>query len=331
MPALFGGTLIGLTFNDVSIIPAYSDLASRSEVDLSSDCGWSTLRIPLLSSPMDTVTGVDMVNSMRASGGDGVHHRYCPVEQLEEVSANLEFPIAVSPSVGIKAIEYIVGFNPHPVLVIDVAHGDSTPALDYAERCVLLGAVVVSGNIVTAEAARRYMDVGVEIMRVGVGCGSSCSTRVVAGVGVPQITAIQNVYDYVGGYGIIISDGGVHHSGDIVKALAAGASAVMTGRMFAGCEEAPGLRDVINGRKVKQYRGMASKESLDEAGKEHNIEGIAGWVECNGTVSSVMAEIENGLRAGFAYVGARNITELREKAVFIQVTHNGHVEGQTRI
>lgn len=320
-----------LTFGDVSIIPAYSDLSSRKEVNLSSNCGWRVLSLPIISSPMDTVTNMDVIHAMRAAGGDGVHHRYCPIGELSAVAATTRFPIAVSPSVGIKAIEHIIEFNPHPVLVVDVAHGDSKPALDYAEQCVKLGAIVVSGNIVTPQAAERYYNIGVKIFRVGVGSGSSCSTRLVAGVGIPQITAIQNIRMYSADDTYIISDGGAHYSGDIVKALAAGADAIMTGRMLAGCVEAPGLRDVISGRKMKQYRGMASKASLDEAGKEHNIEGVASWVECDGTVSDVMLEIANGLRAGFSYVGARSISELRDRAKFIRVTYHGDMEGRTRI
>jgi IMP dehydrogenase len=319
-----------LTFDDVSIIPAYSSLDSRREISLSSDCGWTVLRIPVISSPMDTVTGFDMIRAMRSVGGDGVHHRYCDKKILEG-AVNCGFPIAVSPSMGLDFVKSAIDLTHRLVVVIDVAHGDSKPALDYAEACAKLGASVVSGNIVTGQAAERYYNIGVRIFRVGVGGGSSCSTRLVAGAGVPQLTAIMDIYAGFSKDCYIISDGGAQHSGDIVKALAAGADAVMTGRMLAGCEEAPGLRDVINGRKVKQYRGMASRESLDEAGKERNIEGIAGWVECDGAVSDVMSEIENGVRAGLSYVGARNIRELRDKTVFVQVTQHGHIEGQTRI
>lgn len=314
-----------LTFNDVSLVPNYSDLSSRSEVDLSTDCGWRKLQVGIISSPMDTVTGLDMIRAMRQAGGDGIHHRYCSAMILEDVAR--DYPIAVSPSVGLDLIKRIVGFiNPEPVLVIDVAHGDSKPALDYAEGLVKLGATVVSGNIVTWQAAKRYYDVGVKIMRVGVGCGSSCSTRVVAGVGVPQITALRDIY------GIeedikIISDGGLHSSGDIVKAFVAGADCVMTGRLLAGCAESLG---VSNGDMVS-YRGMASGESLDEAGKERNVEGVAGFVKRNGSVATVMDTLARGMRAGLAYVGARNIEELRLKAEFVQVTHNGHIEGMPRI
>jgi IMP dehydrogenase len=321
---------IALSLDDVLLVPNYSELSSRQEVDLSTDAGWGTLRLPLISSPMDTVTDAKMIQAMRRAGGDGVHHRYCSVNVLEGV-VNRGFPIAVSPSMGIDCVKKMADYTNRLIVIIDVAHGDSKPSLDYAAQCVNLGAVVVSGNVVTWQAVRRYIDIGVNIMRVGVGNGSSCSTRLVAGVGVPQFTALRDIYYAYGNEIKIISDGGVHYSGDIVKALAAGASAVMTGRLFAGCDEAPGMRDVIDGRPVKQYRGMASRESLDEAGKERNIEGVAGWVELSGLVASVMSEVEMGLRAGYAYCGARNIQELHDRAAFIQITHNGNVEGRTRI
>lgn len=319
-----------LTFDDVSVVPNYSDLSSRSEVDLSLDCGWMTLTIPILSAPMDTCTGLDMIRAMRQAGGDGIHHRYCDSSYLRGVA--YQYPVAVSPSVGLDFVKRVIdGSGRYPVLVIDVAHGDSKPALDYAEACVKLGAIVVSGNIVTWRAAQRYIDVGVNIMRVGLGNGSACTTRRVAGVGIPQFSALQDICGIFDDDVKAISDGGLRDSGDIVKALAIGADAVMTGLLLAPATEALGTRTEIDGKLFKEYAGMASGVVLDRAGKEHHVEGVSGLVECGGSVSSIMEELATGMRMGFAYVGARNVSELRQKAEFVQVTHAGLVEGMPRI
>jgi len=299
--------------------------------------GFATLKVPLISSPMDTVSGIVMLLAMDECGASGVHHRYC--DPLSLLPVAVKYPIAVSPSMGVDLIRKLVAeYNPHPVLVLDIAHGHSRKALEYACACVELGAIVISGNIVTPEAAIDYHNIGVNIFRVGVGNGSACSTRVVAAAGVPQFTAIQDIYNEFPStidengvsrkYIHIISDGGCHDSGDCVKAFAAGADAVMSGRLFAGADQAPGKR-YPDGR--KEYRGMSSFDSLSEAGKELNIEGVASTVPCEGPVSGIIDRLTRGMKAGLAYVGARNISELRDRAQFVQVTHNGLIEGRPRI
>jgi IMP dehydrogenase len=332
-----------LSFDDVSIIPAYSDLDSRDEVDLTSNVGFATLKVPLISSPMDTVSGIVMLLAMDECGASGVHHRYC--DPLSLLPVAVKYPIAVSPSMGVDLIRKLVAeYNPHPVLVLDIAHGHSRKALEYACACVELGAIVISGNIVTPEAAIDYHNIGVNIFRVGVGNGSACSTRVVAAAGVPQFTAIQDIYNEfptITENGIsrkyihIISDGGCHDSGDCVKAFAAGADAVMSGRLFASADQAPGDRTSkkIDDKwlKLKEYSGMSSEIALDRGGKEKNIEGVSSWIPCEGPVSGIIDRLVRGMKAGLAYTGSRTISELRKNAQFVQVTHNGLIEGRPRI
>lgn len=329
------------TFDDVSLVPQYSALRSRKDVDLSTRVGNQMLSIPILSSPMDTVTGTDMQIAMSNIGGMGIHHRYCDIETT--IKASSLGGIAVSPSMGFDFLERV---TKNTLLVIDVAHGDSKPALDYAEGLVTRGYYVMSGNICTGIAARRYMDVGVTVFRVGIGSGGNCSTRMVAGVGVPQLTAIMDVHEACPKCHVI-SDGGHRTAGDIVKALAGGADAVILGRMLAGSEESPGERrqcgeiavdDVTglgyyktNHKMQKALRGMASAEALDEAGKERNVEGVATWVNVDGPVKGIVKEICNGLRAGFAYLGSYNINQLQERAEFVLVTQNGYREGTPHV
>ena len=331
----------GLSYNDVLLVPQYSNLSSRSEVDLSVELFDRKLRLPILSSPMDTVTGIEMQKAMEDAGCLGIHHRYCDKDIL--LKASLFGPIAVSPSLGTGFIDNLLfDMLDKPIVVLDVAHGDSKVCYEYAKYCLDKGCIVVSGNICTPEAARRYIDLGITYLRVGVGPGSACTTRKVAGIGYPQLSAILEINDYLAKNDLeatIIADGGIKESGDIVKALAFGASAVILGRLLAGANEAPGERrqvwlqpenvvpktDSDSARKFcmkedqKQYRGMSSHEALSEAGKEHNIEGTSTWVKEEGPVADILDRLERGMRAGLAYCGARNIQELREKAEWVKV------------
>ena len=309
------------SYDDVLIVPSYSDLKSRSDVDISTFLSGIELKVPIISSPMDTVTDIRMQQAMSLVGGYGVHHRYCSTDELDR--AKWFGGIAVSPSMGVDTIRRMVDTFDGNRLVcfLDVAHGDNKVCLDYAQE-ISKYATVVSGNICTLAAAKRYNNIGIHRLRVGVGGGHACSTRVIAGVGVPTFSAIKDIYDNTDG-NYIIADGGIRSSGDIVKALAVGASAVMLGMLLTGATEAPGRRE--NG--MKEFRGMASAEALDDAGKERNVEGISTWVLEDGPVSEIINELARGIRAGFAYVGARNITELRRNARFVEVSHNGYVEG----
>ncbi len=328
---------LALSFDDISLVPQYSDLSSRADVDLCSDLFGYDMRLPILSSPMDTVTGIEMQKALLENGLLGIHHRYCDDKTWLDAANN--GPIAVSPSINLDTVKQACCcYLNLPIFVIDVAHGDSRACFDLVANLLGYG-FVISGNICTAEAAKRYLDIGVNTLRVGVSVGSVCSTRVVAGVGIPNVTAIMDIRNACP-TATILADGGLRSSGDIVKALAAGADFVMLGRLLAGAKEAPGKRRLLFDEKTKEfsheqrqkeYRGMASQEALDTAGKERNVEGISTWIPEEGTVAEILDKLERGIRAGFSYCGARNIQELHQKAEFVQVTHNGYVEGLPKL
>lgn len=225
------------------------------------------------------------------------------------------------------------------VLVVDTAHGHSKKVIETVEfiKSNYPHVDVIAGNVATAEGVRDLIKAGADAVKVGVGPGSICTTRVVAGVGVPQITAIMWAYKAAMPYEVpIIADGGIRYSGDIVKALAAGASAVMLGNLLAGTEEAPGETIYYQGRAYKVYRGMGSlgamtsRLSSDRYGQENMEkfvpEGIEGRVPYKGKLSDVIFQLVGGLRSGMGYVGAKNLKELREKAKFVKITYSGYRE-----
>jgi IMP dehydrogenase len=224
------------------------------------------------------------------------------------------------------------------VLVVDTAHGHSQGVLDRVSwiRKNFPDVEVIGGNIATAEAARAMVDHGADGVKVGIGPGSICTTRIVAGVGVPQITAIQNVYDALRESGVpLIADGGVRYSGDISKAIAAGGNAVMLGGLFAGTEEAPGEVELFQGRSYKSYRGMGSIGAMAAGAADRyfqeetaNVdklvpEGIEGRVPYKGSVLAVIHQLMGGLRSSMGYLGCRTIAEMHERATFVQITSAG--------
>lgn len=224
------------------------------------------------------------------------------------------------------------------VVVVDTAHGHSQRVLDRVKwfKRQFPNTEVIGGNIATSAAARALVDYGADAVKVGIGPGSICTTRVVAGVGVPQITAIQNTADGLKGSGIpLISDGGVRFSGDIIKAIAAGAHAVMLGGIFAGTEEAPGEIELYQGRSYKSYRGMGSLAAMQQGGADRYFqdleelvenfvpEGVEGRVPYKGSVVTLIQQLMGGVRSGMGYLGCATIEEVRSKAEFVEVTSAG--------
>ena len=224
------------------------------------------------------------------------------------------------------------------ILVVDTAHGHSVKVLDTVKwiKQKYKDIEIVAGNIATGEAAEDLIKAGVNAVKVGIGPGSICTTRMVAGVGVPQITAINEVYKTASKYNIpVIADGGIKYSGDIVKAIAAGADTVMLGNLFAGTDEAPGDLVIYQGRTYKMYRGMGSVGAMAEGSKdryfqEHETkavklvpEGIEGKVPYRGNLSSILYQLVGGLRSGMGYTGSKNIKDLKEKSKFIKITNSG--------
>ena len=224
------------------------------------------------------------------------------------------------------------------VIVVDTAHGHSQGVLDRVKwiKKNYPKTDVIGGNIATADAAKALVEVGADGVKVGIGPGSICTTRIVAGVGVPQITAIHNVAEALKNKKIpLIADGGIRYSGDVSKALAAGAYTVMLGSMFAGTEEAPGEVELFQGRSYKSYRGMGSIGAMQQGSKDRYFqdsednaeklvpEGIEGRVPYKGSVKNVIHQLMGGLRASMGYVGVKTIKDMRLKAEFVQITNSG--------
>ena len=262
-------------------------------------------------------------------------------------------PKASKDSLGRLRVAAAVGINSHSLedverlvsvhtdaIVLDTAHGHSVGVLNTIKkvRAAFPDLQIVAGNIATAEAAIALKECGVDAVKVGIGPGSICTTRIIAGIGVPQLTAVMETTRALEGTGIpVIADGGIRYSGDIVKALAAGASTIMAGSLFAGVEEAPGEAIILNGRKFKSYRGMGSLEAMQKGSKDRYFqdmeedikklvpEGIVAQVPYKGTLAEVIYQLIGGLRAGMGYCGAKNLEALRQ-AKFVKITAAGMAE-----
>ena len=462
----------GLTFDDVLLIPARSEVLPRS-VDVSTHFTRDiTLKTPIVSAAMDTVTEAELAIAMARSGGIGVIHKNMTIEQqMEQVrrvkraeNGMIYDPVTIRPdaavgeALGMMAKHHIGGipvvdannfligivtnrdlrfidnmkmpvsqvmtsenlvtapkgislgeatdilrhhkFEKLPVvdadgklvglitykdlmkikdnpiaskdskgrllvaaavgvksdtieridmlksagadaIVVDTAHGHSVGVLEVIKKaCEAHKDIqIVAGNVATGEGAKALADAGVSAVKVGIGPGSICTTRVIAGVGMPQLSAVMMASEALKGTGVpVIADGGIRYSGDIVKALAAGASTIMAGSLFAGVEESPGETIILNGRKFKSYRGMGSLEAMQQGSKDRYFqdmeedikklvpEGIVAQVPYKGTLSEVVYQLVGGLRAGMGYVGAKDIEALRG-AKFVRITHAGYVEG----
>jgi IMP dehydrogenase len=226
-------------------------------------------------------------------------------------------------------------------IVIDTAHAHTKSVIKILKdiRKKYASTDIIAGNIGTAEAAKKLVDEGADAVKVGIGPGSICTTRIIAGVGIPQLSAIFNVAKAIEGSGVpIIADGGIRYSGDIIKAIAAGADSIMAGSLFAGVEESPGETIIYNGRKFKAYRGMGSIEAMQQGSKDRYFqdieddiqklvpEGIAARVPYKGTLSEVIYQMTGGLRAGMGYVGAKNISILKKEGKFVRITGSGIIE-----
>lgn len=333
-----------LTFDDVLLTPQYSNIKSRREVTLNAELSEGLeLRVPIVSAPMDTVCSGLMAARLAEFGALGIVHRYNTIEkQTEIVSKASEDGLKnVGAAIGITG-DYIeragalveAGVS---VLCLDVAHGDHILMHVGAHNIVdKFGHKVhiMAGNIATYTGALTLAQIGVDSLRVGIGGGSICSTRIQTGHGMPTLASViecvrtkEKFPDLK-----IIADGGIKTSGDMVKALAAGADFVMVGSLLAGTTEAPG--DVIHkgGETYKSYRGMASKDAqMDWRGKTSSLEGVATVIPYKGAVFPVLEGLENGIRSGLSYSGARNLQELRENARFIRQTASGLSESNTHI
>ncbi|MFH1810128.1 MAG: IMP dehydrogenase [Pseudomonadota bacterium] len=337
-----------LTFDDVLLRPALSDVLpadARLGTRLTREIA---LGIPLLSSAMDTVTEADMAIAMARLGGLGVIHRNLPVEvqaaQVGQVKAAEGGTLRAAAAIGsgeahLERAEALVDAGVD-LLVVDTAHGHSRGVLRTVE--ILRGRharlAIVAGNVVTADATRALIEAGASAIKVGVGPGSICTTRVVAGVGVPQISAIAECAAIADTHDVpIIADGGIRASGDLVKALAAGASVVMVGSLLAGTDESPGAVVEVDDLRFKAYRGMGSLGAMVQGSSDRYFqggvaadklvaEGVEARVPYRGPVAAVVHQLLGGVRAGMGYTGCATIEDLRRKAQFVRITPAGLTE-----
>lgn len=329
------------TFDDVLIRPAASRM-EPSEASLKIKIAGIELQLPFLSAAMDRVTESSMAIALGQMGGLGVIHRNCSVdEQVKMVREAKDAGVSVAAACGPFHVERAKALDAAKcdVIVIDCAHGHNLNVIESAKRIRkgLKHAKMIFGNIATAEAAKAAC-MFADAIKVGVGPGSICTTRLISGVGVPQLSAVLEAVSVAAKKKVpVIADGGIRNSGDIAKALAAGASAVMIGNLLAGTDEAPGNVVELDGKKYKEYRGMGSKSVIETAaGKERYFthgrkavpEGVEALVPYKGPASEIVAELASGLQVGMGYVGAKNIPEFSKKAEFIRITHASIAEGK---
>ena len=330
------------TFDDVLIAPSFSDIESRSEIDTSVDFLGLKLTIPFISSNMDYVTGPTMAHRMHTLGGLGILHRFVPWEtQLEYISALHQAEVPIIISVGIRdlkeTMEHIKQAEGIHGVCIDVAHGHHAKVAQLLELIKgspddnIAELQVIAGNVASLEGVGFLYEAGADAAKVGIGAGSVCTTRTVAGVGIPQMSAIiecvaakEELKDGIK----IIADGGFRYSGDIAKALAAGADAVMVGNLFAGTDETPGDVFDNDGKKYKRYRGQAS---FGSNGERYVKEGIEGIVPYKGPLEPIVHKLRAGLQSSMSYVGARNLAEFAVKAKFVEVSSHTMMENSTRV
>lgn len=354
---------LALTYDDIQLVPAFSNIKSRQNIKLHTLLSRRYgLLHPLVASPMDTVCGLDMAFKMFLMGGVGVVHRFMSIEEQVDIAKELhskiygdgisgpfedwgimldnwhseikQIPIAMAIGVQnedrIRAIKLVeAGAN---VLVIDVAHGDHKNVIDMVKWCkeqpTFEDVDIIAGNIVTIEAALRLEAAGVDGLRVGIGGGSLCTTRVKTGFGVPNVTAIAQIQTVA--KTPIMADGGIRTSGDISKALAIGASTVMIGSLIAGTDESPGKILETKGGLYKRYRGSASLETKVTYGQQaRNVEGESTTIPYKGGVKYVVTDLLDGVKSALSYAGAKDLESFNPE--FVQVTNAGQIEAKPHL
>jgi IMP dehydrogenase len=335
-----------LTFDDVLMLPRYSNiLPINTNINLNLTKNIK-LKAPFLSSAMDTVTESNMAIAMASAGGIGIIHRNLKIKpQSKEVEKVKRKNLLVGAAVGtsqedIERVKSLIDSGVD-LIVIDTAHGHSAKVLNILSKLKKINnkIPICVGNIATGEAAKALYNSGADIIKVGIGPGSICTTRMVAGIGVPQISAIMDVKKMLEKKKIkIISDGGIKFSGDIAKALAAGADAIMMGSIFAGTDESPGKKFKVKGKIYKQYRGMGSIGAMSSGSANRYFqknykdkskfvpEGVEGRVEYKGRVSKIIYQLQGGLRSSMGYIGAKDLNEIKKKAKFVKITKAGFYE-----
>ena len=336
-----------LTFDDVTLAPKYSEILP-SEVDTSVKLTkFLKLKIPLLSSAMDTVTESKMAIEVAKVGGLGIIHRNLEIKkQVLEIKKVKKLNLLVGAAVGagpneFKRAEAILK-EKIDMIVVDTAHGHTkkvSEIIRFIKKIKNKKIALCAGNIATPEAAKFLLKLGVDIIKVGIGPGSICTTRLVAGIGVPQLSAILSVRNGIKNKNVkIISDGGIKYSGDLAKAFAAGADAVMVGSLLAGTDETPGKLIRRNGKLFKSFRGMGSVGAMNKGSADRYFqskqkdmskyvpEGVEGFAKYKGKVSIIIYKLIGGLRSSMGYLGSKQIKYLRDKPRFVKITKAGFYE-----
>lgn len=346
------------TFDDLLLVPAKSEVVPAQVKLQTRLTDKITLNIPIVSAAMDTVTEDAMAIMLAKLGGMGFVHKNMPVEaqaamikavketevesSFEDANIDPQGRLRVGAAVGVgeSSLERVCALVEAGVdiVAVDSAHGHSQGVIDTVRmiRAEFPELDIVGGNIVTAQGATDLIYAGANVIKVGVGPGSICTTRVVAGVGVPQLTAVNDVYSVARQYGVgVIADGGIKLSGDIAKALAAGGSCVMLGGLLAGTEETPGEVMEVFGKKVKGYVGMGSLSAMQRGSSDRYFqggvselkklvpEGIEATVPFKGSIRDVIYQMLGGLRSGMGYCGCGTIEEMHQKAQFVKITGAG--------
>ena len=336
-----------LTFDDVTLVPQYSEILP-SEVDTSIKLTkFLKLKIPLISSAMDTVTESKMAIAIGKAGGIGIIHRNLDIKkQLLEIKKVKKQKILVGAAVGAGPKEFerasaLLKEN-LDMIVVDTAHGHTkkvSEIIKFIKKKKSKKTALCAGNVATAQAAKFLKKLGVDIIKVGIGPGSICTTRLVAGIGVPQLSAIIDVRNGLRNKNIkVISDGGIKYSGDLAKAFAAGADAVMIGSLFAGTNEAPGKLIKKNGKLFKSFRGMGSVGAMNKGSADRYFqskqknnskyvpEGVEGFAKYKGKVENIVFKLMGGLKSSMGYLGSKQIKYLRNKPQFVKITKAGFYE-----
>ena len=336
-----------LTFDDVTLAPKYSEILP-SEVNTGVTLTKNLhLKIPLLSSAMDTVTESKMAIAIAKAGGIGVIHRNLDIKkQILEIKKVKKQKLLVGAAVGAGPNEFVrakaIIKEGIDLIVVDTAHGHTKKVgeiIKFIKKIKNNKIALCAGNIATPEAAKYLIKLGVDIIKIGIGPGSICTTRLVAGIGVPQLSAILSVRNGLKNKNIkIISDGGIKYSGDLAKAFAAGADAVMIGSLFAGTDETPGKLIKKNGKLFKSFRGMGSVGAMNKGSADRYFqkkqkdtskyvpEGVEGFAKYKGDVGSIIYKLIGGLKSSMGYLGSKNIIKLRNKPNFVKITKAGFYE-----
>jgi len=335
-----------LTFDDVTLVPQYSSILPYETITKTELSKNLKLNIPLLSSAMDTVTESKMAIAIAKSGGLGIIHKNLnPKNQALEVKKVKKNNMIVGAAVGTneKDIDRVYKLLESKVdlIVVDTAHGHTKKVLTIIKKIkkISKNSIVCAGNIATGKAAKFLADSGVDIVKVGIGPGSICTTRLITGIGVPQLSAVLDVKKALKNYKTkIISDGGIKFSGDISKAIAAGADAVMIGSLFAGTTESPGKIFKYKGKLYKNFRGMGSAGAMSAGSadryfqkKNKNIskyvaEGVEGIVQFKGPLNKIIYQLVGGLKSSMGYMGSKTIKDLQKKSEFVKITKAGFYE-----